>query len=219
MKHSMKFFSIHPENPQERLVRQAGHLIRNGGLVVYPTDSGYAFGCKLDNIEALKRIRQIRQLGDKHFMTLVCRDLSQVGTYANIHTTAFRLIKAFTPGPYTFLLQATRHIPKKMVQPNRKTIGIRIPDHPVVWSLLEVLGEPIISTTLTLPQIKVPLTAPEAIRDILGQKIDLLIDVGPCNHEPTTVVDLTRESPRVLREGKGDPTPFKGLEDYEHVED
>lgn len=203
-----QLFSIHPDNPQARLLREAVHLIKNGGLVVYPTDSGYALGCQLSDIKALNRIRKLRQLDETHNMTLVCRDLSDLGTYARVNNTVFRLLKAFTPGPYTFILKATSEVPRRMLHPKRRTLGLRVPDHPIALALLEALDAPLMSTTLILPEAKAPLTEPGAIRDLLGKHVDLIIDGGTCSHEPTTVVDLVESTPKVLREGKGDPSPF-----------
>ena len=203
-----QFYSIHPDNPQTRLLRQAAHIIRTGGLVVYPTDSGYALGCHLADKHALDRIRGIRQLDKSHNMTLVCRDLSDLGTYARMDNSVFRLLKTYTPGPYTFILQATGEVPRRMLHPKRKTLGLRVPDNPIALALLEELDEPLMSTTLILPGREAPLSEPEAIRDILGKQVDLIIDGGVCDHEPTTVVDLTEDLPKVLRSGKGDTAPF-----------
>lgn len=204
-----QFFEIHPDNPQSRLLRQAVTIIEDGGLIVYPTDSGYALGCQLGNKAALERIRRLRELDKDHNMTLVCRDLSELSLYARVSNPIFRLLKAFTPGAYTFILQATREVPRKMLHPKRKTLGLRVPANPITLALLEHLDAPIMSTTLILPGADAPLSEPEAIRDILGKQVDLIIDGGPCGHEPTTVVDLTAEYPVILREGKGDPAPFK----------
>lgn len=204
-----QFFAIHPDNPQARLLRQAVSIIEDGGLIVYPTDSGYALGCRLGHKAALERIRRLRQLDKDHNMTLVCRDLSEISIYAKVSNPIFRLLKAFTPGAYTFILQATREVPKKMLHPSRRTLGLRVPDNQIALSLLECLEEPIMSTTLILPEANFPLCEPEAIRDILGSQVDLIIDGGHCGHEPTTVVDLTDELPKILRHGKGDITPFE----------
>lgn len=204
-----KIFAIHPDNPQARLLRQAALIIEEGGLIVYPTDSGYALGCKLGNQLALERIRQLRQLGKHHNMTLVCRDLSQLGTYARVSNPIFRLLKAFTPGPYTFILNATREVPRLMLHPKRRTLGLRVPEHKIALALLECLDMPLMSSTLKLPDAAAPLTEPEAIRDLLGNQIDLVIDGGHCDNSPTTVIDLTDDYPTVIREGKGDPTPFR----------
>ncbi|KTD63996.1 L-threonylcarbamoyladenylate synthase [Legionella spiritensis] len=204
-----QFFAIHPDNPQSRLLRSAAALIEDGGILVYPTDSGYALGCQLGNKAALERIRRIRQLDKNHNMTLVCRDLSQLGTYAKVSNPIFRLLKAFTPGPYTFILNATHEVPRLMLHPKRKTLGLRVPENNITLSLLECLDAPLMSTTLILPGANLPLSEPEAIRDLLGSQIDLIIDGGNCGYEPTTVVDLTGDYPAILREGKGDPEPFR----------
>lgn len=204
-----QFFAIHPDNPQSRLLRQAATIIEEGGLIVYPTDSGYALGCMLGNKSALERIRRLRQLGKDHNMTLVCRDLSQLGTYAKVNNPIFRLLKAFTPGAYTFILNATNEVPRLMLHPKRRTLGLRVPENIITLALLECLDAPLMSTTLILPGAAAPLSEPESIKDLLGNHINLIIDGGNCGHEPTTVVDLTGEYPVVLREGKGDPEPFR----------
>ncbi|HBI21661.1 MAG TPA: threonylcarbamoyl-AMP synthase [Legionella sp.] len=204
-----QFFAIHPDNPQARLLRQAASVVEEGGLIVYPTDSGYALGCMLGNKSALERIRRLRQLGKDHNMTLVCRDLSQLSTYAKVTNPIFRLLKAFTPGAYTFILNATHEVPRLMLHPKRKTLGLRVPENKITLALLECLDAPLMSTTLILPGATAPLSEPEAILDLLGNQVDLTIDGGHCGHEPTTVVDLTGEYPVVLREGKGDPEPFR----------
>lgn len=204
-----QFFALHPDNPQARLLRKAVNVIEEGGLIVYPTDSGYALGCGLGNKAALERIRRLRQLNKNHNMTLVCRDLSQLGTYARVSNPIFRLLKAFTPGAYTFILNATHEVPRLMLHPKRKTLGLRVPDNVITLALLECLEAPLMSTTLILPGAKAPLSEPEAIRDILGDQIDLVIDGGHCGQEPTTVVDLTGDYPVIVREGKGDPEPFR----------
>ncbi len=204
-----QFFAIHPDNPQARLLRQAAGIVEDGGVIVYPTDSGYALGCALGNKAALERIRQLRRFDKNHNMTLVCRDLSQLSTYAKVSNTIFRLLKAFTPGAYTFVLNATNEVPRLMLHPKRKTLGLRIPENIITLSLLECLDAPLMSTTLILPGASAPLSEPEAIKDILGNQIDLIIDGGNCGQEPTTVIDLTGEYPVILREGKGDPEPFR----------
>ena len=203
-----QFFAIHPDNPQSRLLRQAVTIVNKGGLIVYPTDSGYALGCRLGDKEALSRIRYLRQLDKEHNMTLVCRDLSELSVYAKVSNSVFRMLKAFTPGAYTFILPATREVPRKMLHPKRRTLGLRIPDHNIALSLLEYMEAPIMSTTLILPEAEAPLSEPEAIRDILGKQVDLIIDGGLCGHEPTTVIDLTQDKPIIIREGKGDTSPF-----------
>jgi tRNA threonylcarbamoyl adenosine modification protein (Sua5/YciO/YrdC/YwlC family) len=204
-----RIFAIHPDNPQSRLLRQAAAKIKEGGLLVYPTDSGYALGCKLGNKAALERIRSLRHLDKHHNMTLVCRDLSQLGTYAQVSNAIYRLLKAFTPGSYTFILNATHEVPRLMLHPKRKTLGLRVPDNTITLALLDCLEEPLMSTTLILPGASAPLSEPESIKDILGNQVDLMIEGGNCSHQPTTVVDLTGDYPVILREGKGDPEPFK----------
>jgi tRNA threonylcarbamoyl adenosine modification protein (Sua5/YciO/YrdC/YwlC family) len=204
-----QIFAIHPDNPQSRLLRQAAAIIEEGGLLVYPTDSGYALGCKLGNKAALERIRHLRHLDKNHNMTLVCRDLSQLGIYARVSNSIYRLLKAFTPGSYTFILNATHEVPRLMLHPKRKTLGLRVPDNNITLSLLECLEAPLMSTTLILPGASAPLSEPESIKDILGNQIDLMIEGGNCSHQPTTVVDLTGDHPVILREGKGDPEPFR----------
>lgn len=203
-----QFFAMHPDNPQARLLRQAALIIEEGGVVVYPTDSGYALGCRLGDKVALERIRRLRQLEKMHPLTLMCRDLSQLGTYAKVSNPIFRLLKAFTPGGYTFILNATTEVPRLMLQ-KRRTLGLRVPNHTITLALLECLEAPLMSTTLILPGAEKPLAEPEAIRDLLGNQIDLMIDGGHCTQEPTTVVDLTGEYPVILREGQGDPEPFR----------
>ncbi len=204
-----QFFAIHPDNPQARLLRQAAAIVEEGGLIIYPTDSGYALGCALGNKQALERIRRLRQLNHRHNMTLVCRDLSTLGTYARVTNPIFRLLKAFTPGSYTFILKATHVVPRLMLHPSRKTLGLRIPDHTIALALLEALEAPMMSSTLILPDREAALSEPDAIRDLLGDRIDLIIDGGCCGYEPTTVVDLTGDYPEIIREGKGDSTPFR----------
>lgn len=204
-----QFFAIHPDNPQARLLRQAAAVLEERGLIVYPTDSGYAFGCLLGNKAALERIRLLRQLSKHHNMTLMCRDLSQLGTYAKVSNPIFRLLKAFTPGAYTFILTATSEVPRLMLHPKRKTLGLRVPNNTVTLSLLELLDAPLMSTSLILPGATVPLSEPEAIRDVLGAQVDLIIDGGNCGYQPTTVVDLTGDYPVILREGSGDLKPFQ----------
>lgn len=204
-----QFFAIHPDNPQARLLRQAAAIIEDGGILVYPTDSGYALGCRLGDKSALERIRRLRQLDKNHNMTLVCRDLSQLGTYAKVSNPIFRLLKSFTPGSYTFILNATHEVPRLMLHPKRKTLGLRVPENTIALALLDCLEMPLMSTTLILPGADAPLSQPEAIRDLLGTQVDLIIDGGDCGHEPTTVIDLTGDFPVILREGKGDPEPFR----------
>jgi tRNA threonylcarbamoyl adenosine modification protein (Sua5/YciO/YrdC/YwlC family) len=203
-----QIFSVHADNPQARLLRLAATIIEDGGLIVYPTDSGYALGCKLGNKNGIERIRHLRQLDKNHNMTLVCRDLSELSAYAVVTNPIFRLLKAFTPGAYTFILKAKDSVPKLMLHPKRKTLGLRVPENVICLSLLECLETPLMSSTLILPGATSPLSEPEAIKDILGKQIDLIIDGGNCNQEPTTIVDLTGDVPVVTRKGKGDPSPF-----------
>lgn len=198
-----QFFHIHPENPQKRLIHQAVEIIRQGGVVVYPTDSAYALGCHLGDKRAMERIQRIRQLNDKHNFTLVCRDLSEIATYAKLGNTVFRFIKANTPGAYTYILNATTEVPRRLMHPKRRTIGIRVPNNPIALALAEELGEPIMSTSLILPGDDLPLTDPYDIRDLLESQVDLIIDGGYCGMEPTTVVDLTEDEVNIIREGAG----------------
>jgi tRNA threonylcarbamoyl adenosine modification protein (Sua5/YciO/YrdC/YwlC family) len=194
-----QFLEIHAANPQQRLISRAVAVIRGGGVIVYPTDSCYALGCCLGNKAPLERIRRIRQVDQSHNFTLVCRDLSEIATYARVDNSAFRLLKTLTPGPYTFILQASREVPRRMQNPRRKTIGLRVPRHPITQALLESLGEPLMSSTLLLPGDELPLTDSR-----LDSQVDLVIDGGYCGLEPTTVLDLTGETPNVLRHGRGD---------------
>jgi len=207
-----QFFSIHPDNPNPRLIRQAAEVLRGGGVVVYPTDSCYALGCHLDDKDAVTRIRQIRKLDEHHHLTLMCRDLSEISRYAQVDNTKFRLLKSNTPGSYTFILRATKEVPKRLQHPKRSTIGIRIPDHPVALALLEELGEPISSSTLILPEQAGPLNDAGHIRDLLEKQVELVIDGGAVGVDFTTVIDLTGDVPVLLRRGKGDVAPF-GIED------
>lgn len=204
-----QYFQLHPVNPQARLVKQAVDMIRDGAVVVYPTDSAYALGCQIGDKKALDRLRRIRRVDDKHNFTLVCRDLSEIAAYAKVSNTVYRLLNAFTPGPYTFILEATRDVPRRLLHPKRRTIGIRVPDNRIVLALLDELGEPILSTTLILPGQSLPLTDAEEIRDKLEHEVDLIIDGGHCGIEPTTVVSLVDDQPEVIRVGCGDPTPFQ----------
>ena len=207
-----QFFTIHPDNPNPRLIRQAAVMLRDGAVIVYPTDSGYALGCHLDDKEAVTRIRQIRGLDDKHHMTLVCRDLSEIAHYAKIDNSKFRLLKSNTPGSYTFILDATREVPRRLQHPKRSTIGIRVPDHPVALALLGELNEPLLSSTLILPDASHPLTDVAEIREYLEHRVDLIIESGTVGLEPTTVIDLTGDAPALIRRGKGDTAPF-GIEE------
>ncbi|MFV0276550.1 MAG: L-threonylcarbamoyladenylate synthase [Parahaliea sp.] len=205
-----QFFQIHPESPQARLVRQAVDIIRGGGVVVYSTDSAYALGCHIGDKQALDRIRRIRRLDDGHNFTLVCRDLSEIATYARVDNAVYRLLKHVTPGPYTFILRATSEVPRRLMHPKRKTVGLRVPDNAIANALLQDLGEPLMSVTLIMPGDEFPLIDPYDIRETLEHHVDLVIDGGYCGMEPTTVVDLVEDTPVILRTGKGDPAPFAG---------
>lgn len=202
-------FDIHPDNPQARLITQAVYRLREGALAIYPTDSCYAIGCVLDNQNAVRDIARIRQTDKNHNFTLLCRDLAEISTYARVENWSYRLLKAHTPGPYTFILPATRDVPRRVQNPRHKTIGIRVPDHPVTSALLAELGEPLMSSTLLLPGDELPLTDPDEICDRLDRDVDIIIDSGSCGVEPTTVVDLTGEFPVLLRRGKGDAAAFE----------
>lgn len=203
-----QFFSIHTDTPHLRLIKQAVAIVRSGGIIVYPTDSCYALGCHLGDKNAMARIRTIRQVDERHHFTLVCRDLAEISTYAKVDNSQYRLLKATTPGSYTFILQATREVPRRMQHPKRNTIGLRIPDHPVVLALLEELGEPLLSSTLILPEDEFPLNDTEEIRERLEHQVELIMDAGSCGIEMTTVVDLTTDVPELIRPGKGSLEPF-----------
>lgn len=207
-----QFFMIHPDNPQSRLIKQAAALVREGAVIVYPTDSGYALGCHLGDKDAVARIRQIRGVDDKHHMTLVCRDLSELAKYARVDNAQFRLLKNNTPGSYTFILDATKEVPRRLQHPKRSTVGLRIPDHPVALALLEELNEPLISSTLILPDADQPLTDIDVIREHLESRVDLIIEGGSVGLDSTTVIDLTDAAPVLVRRGKGDAAVF-GIED------
>lgn len=204
-----QFFHIHPDNPQKRLIAQACDIIRKGGLVVYPTDSGYALGCHIGDKAAMDKIRRIRQLDNDHNFTLVCRDLSELSTYAKVNNSVYRAIKAHTPGAYTFVLPATKEVPRRLQHAKRKTIGLRIPDNKISLALLEELNEPLMSSTLIMPNEDFPLTDPEEIFDLLGKQIDLVIDGGFGGNEPTTVIEYIDDMPEVVRVGLGDSSPFE----------
>ena len=204
-----QFFQIHPENPQSRLIKQAAEMIRKGAVIVYPTDCGYSLGCHLGDKSALDRIRAIRRLDDKHNFTLVCSDLSEISTSARFDNKFYRLLKHHTPGPHTFIFNATSEVPRRLLHPKRKTIGIRVPDNKIVHALLAELGEPIMSSSLILPGETLPMTDPYDIRDSLQHALDLVIDGGYCGMEPTTVVKMDSDDIEVLRVGAGDPTPFQ----------
>lgn len=203
-----QYFSIHPVNPQPRLIKRAVEIIRAGGIIVYPTDSCYALGCHIGDKAAMERIRAIRGVDERHHFALVCRDLAELATYARVDNQQFRLLKAATPGSYVFILAATRELPKRLQHPKRRTIGLRIPDHPVVDALLSELGEPILSSTLLLPGDEMPHTDAHEIRERLEHQVDLILDGGSCGIIPTTVVDLTGPAPIVTRSGKGSLAPL-----------
>ena len=210
-----QFFSVHPENPQPRLIRAAVEIIRAGGVVAYPTDSCYALGCHIGDKAAMERLRRIRDVDERHHFTLLCRNLSEVGQFAKVDNLQFRLIRANTPGSYTFILRATRDVPRRLLTP-RHTIGVRIPDHPVPLALLDSLGEPILSSTLILPAHGQALNDAEEIRRHLEHTVDLVIDSGACHGEVTTVIDLSQEAPRLVREGQGDVRPFGFVKEALH---
>lgn len=204
-----QFFSIHPENPQPRLIDQAVEILRRGGLIVYPTDSAYALGCHIGDKMALDRIRALRQLDKHHNFTLMCRDLSELATYARVTNADFRLLKSHTPGPYTFILNATSEVPRRLMHPKRRTIGMRVPNNAIALALMERLGEPLMTSSLILPGDPLPLTDPYDIRDLLEHQVELIIDGGFCGLEPTTVVDLTEDLPKVTRVGCGPVDEFQ----------
>jgi tRNA threonylcarbamoyl adenosine modification protein (Sua5/YciO/YrdC/YwlC family) len=199
-----KLIQIHPSDPQPRLVASVVQIIRDGGLIAYPTDSSYAFGCHIGDKRAIDRIHRIRRTDKKHNFTLVCSDLSEISTYARVDNWAYRMLKSMTPGPYTFVFEATREVPKRLQNPKRRTIGLRVPDHPLVHAMLEALGEPIMSSTLLLPGDEMPLTDPFEIEDRIGAQIEAIVDAGPVGIEPTSVIDLSSGSAVVLRAGRGD---------------
>lgn len=204
-----QFFQLHPENPQKRLIDQAIQIIRQGGVVAYPTDSGYALGCHLGEKKAIDKIKWLRSLDDKHNFTLVCSDLSEIGTYAKVNNAVFRLLKAHTPGAYTFILNATTEVPRLLLHPKRRSIGVRVPDHRITHALLEALGEPLMSVTLIPVDEELPMTDAEAIRERYAGHLDLIIDGGACHLEPTSVIDLRDLPPTIVREGRGDVAPFR----------
>ncbi len=203
-----QFFRIHPENPQPRLIKQAVEIIKQGGVVALPTDSSYALGCRLDDKDAVERIRRIRQLDDKQHLSLLVRDLSELANFAMVDNRQYRLIRSVTPGPYVFLLQATKEVPRRLSHPSRKTIGLRVPDHAITLALLDALGEPLLGTTLILPPDDEPLNDPDEIRVQLEKQLDLVIDGGACPREPSTVIDLTGDEPQLVRAGRGPLEPF-----------
>ena len=199
-----KLIQIHPTDPQPRLVASIVRIIRDGGLIAYPTDSSYAFGCHIGDKKAIDRIHRIRRTDKKHNFTLVCSDLSEISTYARVDNWAYRMLKSMTPGPYTFVFEATREVPKRLQNPKRRTIGLRVPDHPLVHAMLEALGEPIMSSTLLLPGDDMPLTDPFEIEDRIGSQIEAIVDAGPVGIDPTSVIDLSSGTAEVLRVGRGD---------------
>lgn len=206
-----QFFAIHSDDPQVRLIQRAADVIRQGGVVVLPTDSGYALGCALENKRGVDVMRQIRRLDNKHNFTLLCRDLSEIALYARVENQVYRLLKAHTPGAYTFILGATREVPRRLLHPKRKQIGIRVPDNRIALDLLENVGEPLMTSTLMLPGESLPMTDPHEINIVLGHQLDLIIDGGFCGFEGTTVVDLIHELPMVTRQGAGDASAFSEL--------
>ena len=204
-----RFYDVHPVNPQPRSIRQVAAMIRDGGLVAYPTDSCYALGAQLANKEAKDRILRLRGLDDRHDFTLICADFAQMGQFVHVGNAVFRAVKAATPGSYTFILPATKEVPRKLLHPKKKTVGVRIPDHPVVKALLEELGEPLLSSTLLLPGDEDPMTDGWQIKEELDHQLDAVIDAGECGAQPTTVVDLSSGSAEIMRYGAGDPEPFE----------
>jgi len=198
-----QYFSVHPTNPQPRLIRRAADIVRGGGLIAYPTDSSYALGCHLGDAAAQQRLRRVRGIDEKHHLTLMCRDLAQIAAYAIVDNAQFRLLRLATPGSYTFILRATKEVPRRLQHPRRRTIGVRVPAHAVTQALLAELGEPMLSATLILPGAETPLADAAAIRAALEHELEVVVDCGPCGTEPSTVIDLTGEAPVVLRKGKG----------------
>ncbi|MCC7485481.1 MAG: threonylcarbamoyl-AMP synthase [Burkholderiales bacterium] len=200
-----QYFTVHPDNPQPRLIRRAAGILKDGGVIAYPTDSCYAVGCRVGEKAAMERIRAIRRVDERHHLTLVCRDLAQVGLYARVDNAQFRLLKAATPGSYTFILKATREVPRRLQHPRRRSIGLRVPDHAVTRALLAELAEPVLSSTLILPGDEFPLNDAQEIRARLEHALDVIVDSGSCGLTPTTVVDLTGARPLIVRRGRGDP--------------
>jgi tRNA threonylcarbamoyl adenosine modification protein (Sua5/YciO/YrdC/YwlC family) len=204
-----RYFDVHPDNPQPRALAQVAEIVRNGGLVAYPTDSGYALGCRLGNRDGLDRIRALRRLDEKHHFTLVCSAFAQLGQFVQMDNDVFRAVKAATPGAYTFILTATREAPKVMLHPKKRTVGVRVPDHTTALALLNTLGEPLVSSTLILPGETEPMTDGWQVNDELGALLDAVLDSGDCGLEPTTIVDLSGDEVEITRYGAGDPTPFE----------
>lgn len=203
-----QFFQIHPDNPQARLIVQAAEIVRKGGIVALPTDSCYALVCHLDDKDAVMRLRRIRNVDDKHHLTLLCRDLSEIANYARVDNQQYRMLKAATPGPYTFILEATKEVPRRVSHPSRKTIGLRVPENAIAQALLSELAQPLLGTTLILPDEDQPLTDPDEVRERLAKLVDLVIDGGACSLEPTTVIDMTGAQPELRRQGRGDASAF-----------
>ncbi|SNY55098.1 L-threonylcarbamoyladenylate synthase [Paractinoplanes atraurantiacus] len=204
-----KYFDVHPDNPQARAIRQVVDIVKSDGLIAYPTDSCFALGCRMGNKDGLDRIREIRHLDDRHHFTLMCRDFAQLGQFVQINNASFRLVKASTPGPYTFILPATKEVPRRLLHPKKKTVGARIPDHLVAQAILEELGEPLVSSTLLLPGEEEPMTMGWEIKETLDHQLDAVVDSGEGSTEPTTVVDLSDGEPEILRVGAGDPARFE----------
>ena len=198
-----QYFEIHSQNPQSRLIKRTAEILLKGGIIIYPTDSSYALGCRMDNKEGLERIRRIRRLGEDHNFTLICRDISEISTFAKINNEAFRLIKSMTPGPFTFILEATKETPKRLQHSKNKTIGLRLPDDPITEAIVLEIGEPLFSTTLILPDHETAMSDPLEIRERLQKEVDLVIDAGIIIYEPTTIINLTGEHPEITRQGKG----------------
>ncbi|HEY0639402.1 MAG TPA: L-threonylcarbamoyladenylate synthase [Pseudonocardiaceae bacterium] len=204
-----RYFDVHPSNPQPRVIRQAADVVRGGGLIVYPTDSCFALGCAPGNREGRDRIRNLRRLDERHQYTLVCRDFTQLGQLVQIDNAVFRMVRAHTPGPYTFILPATREVPRRLLHPRKRTVGVRIPDHATARALLDELGEPLLSSTLLLPGQDEPMTVGWEIKETLDHQVDAVLDSGDCGLEPTTVVDFSEGHPEVVREGAGDAAAFR----------
>lgn len=202
------YLQIHPDDPQQRHLARAAEIVRSGGVIAFPTDSCYALGCHLGDKDAVDRVRAIREVDDRHHLTLMCRDLSEIAQYARVDNAQYRLLKATTPGSYTFILEGTKELPRRVLHPKRKTIGLRVPDHPVALALLAELGEPLMTATLTLPGDEAPLTEGWEIQDRLDGRLELILDGGHCGTEPTTVIDLTGGAPALVRAGRGDLSPF-----------
>jgi tRNA threonylcarbamoyl adenosine modification protein (Sua5/YciO/YrdC/YwlC family) len=204
-----KYFDVHPDSPQPRVISQVVRILRDGGLIVYPTDSCFALGCQLGNQDGLGRIRSIRHLGDRHHFTLVCHDFAQLGQFVQLSNTVFRTVKASTPGSYTFILPATKEVPRRLLHPKKRSVGVRIPNHAVARALLAELGEPLVSSTLLLPHQQTPLTQGWEIKEQLNHVVDAVLDAGDCGVEPTTVVDFSQDEPEIIRVGAGDPSRFR----------